>query len=357
MVLFSTKVPVSFITYGNLKIFYPFKFSIVIKLQKFRLMFLWEFNMTLVIRNTFWLTFFIAILLSWWWLYSMSQSMNMDFFGRMSMDSSMSKMETMSSEDSSSNTSDHKNIESMSSMSSEDVSSDMSTDQSMSSMGSMQSNEGMDSMGHMSGSMKMDNSMTRFFPLLGMWSIMMAAMMFPTMVPTLKSYEDLMTSADGTRIGWLGILVGYSLVWVTFSIAITSVQLGLLSINLIDMMGKAKSIWVSSALLIIAGLFQFTRAKEVCHGVCHSPMSYFLGYWRTGFNGGLRMGLGLGAYCVGCCWLFMVLGFAGGVMNFLWMGLATLFMVLEKLPAIGQYVIKPMGLILIVSGALLFFLI
>ena len=277
--------------------------------------------MALVIRNTFWLTFFIAILLSWWWLYLMSQSMNMDFFGRMSMDSSMSQMETMSS------------------------------------MSSEQSTEGMASMGQMSDGMKMDNSMMRFFPLLGMWLVMMAAMMFPTMVPTLKSYEDLMSSADGTRIGWLGLLVGYSLVWVTFSIVITSVQLGLLSLNFIDMMGKAKSIWVSSALLIIAGLFQFTRAKEICHGVCHSPMSYFLGYWRTGLNGGLRMGLGLGAYCVGCCWLFMVLGFAGGVMNFLWMGLATLFMVLEKLPAIGHYVIKPMGLILIVSGVLLFFLI
>lgn len=263
----------------------------------------------------------------------MSLSMSMDFFGRMSMDNSMSQVETMSSED---------------------ASSDMSNDQSMSSMVSMQSNEGMASTGQMSDVMKMDNSMTRFFPLLGMWSVMMAAMMFPTMVPTLKSYEDLMMSADGTRIGWLGLLVGYSLVWVTFSIVITSVQLGLLSINLIDMMGKAKSIWVSSALLIIAGLFQFTRAKEVCHGVCHSPMSYFLGNWRTGLQGGTRMGLGLGAYCVGCCWLFMVLGFAGGVMNFLWMGLATLFMVLEKLPAIGHYVIRPMGLLMIVAGVLLF---
>ena len=292
--------------------------------------------MTLVIRNTFWLTFFIAILLSWWWLYSMSLSMNMDFFGRMSMDNSMSPVETILSED---------------------ASSEMSNDQSMSSMGSMQSNEGMASMGQMPNDMKMNNSMARFLPLLGMWTVMMAAMMFPTMIPTLKSYEDLMLSADGTRIGWLGLLIGYSLVWVTFSIVITSVQLGLLTINLIDMMGKAKSIWFSSALLIIAGLFQFTRTKEVCHGVCHSPMSYFLGYWRTGFNGGLRMGLGLGAYCVGCCWLFMVLGFAGGVMNFLWMGLATLFMVLEKLPAIGHYVIKPMGMILIIFGVLLFILI
>jgi predicted metal-binding membrane protein len=221
-------------------------------------------------------------------------------------------------------------------------------------METMSNQTNMKSMGSMSTGMNMDNSMTQFLPLFGMWAVMMAAMMFPTMVPTLKSYEDLMISADGTRFGWLGMLLGYSLVWVAFSIVITSVQLGLLSINLVDMMGKVKSIWISSTLLIIAGLFQFTRAKETCHGVCHSPMGYFLGYWRAGFNGGVRMGLGLGSYCVGCCWLFMVLGFAGGVMNFLWMGLATLFMIVEKLPAIGHYVIKPMGGILILTGILLF---
>ena len=121
------------------------------------------------------------------------------------------------------------------------------------------------------------------------------------MVPTLKSYEDLMISADGTRIGWIGLLLGYSIIWVTFSALITAFQLILLSLGLVDMMGKVKSIWISSALLIIAGAFQFTRAKEVCHGICHSPMSYFLGNWKTGFNGGLRMGIGLGTFCVGCC--------------------------------------------------------
>ena len=80
----------------------------------------------------------------------------------------------------------------------------------------------------------------------------------------------------------------------------------------------------------------------LCHGVCHSPMSYFLTRWKTGFGGGLRMGLGLGAFCIGCCWGFMALGFVGGVMNLAWMGLATLFMVIEKLPQIGHYTTKPM---------------
>ena len=315
--------------------------------------------MSFIIRNTFWLTFFAVILLSWWWLYSLSLSMNMDFFGRMSMDSSMSQMETMSSNVSTSKMSDEQNMASMGSMS-EDTSKSstepMSSGQSMANMGSISNNQGMVNMVSTSNGMKMDNSMTRFLPLFGMWAVMMAAMMLPTMVPTLKSYEDLMISADGTRIGWIGLLLGYSIIWVTFAAFITAFQLSLLSLGVVDMMGKANSIWISSALLIIAGAFQFTRAKEVCHGVCHSPMSYFLGNWKTGFNGGLRMGLGLGAFCVGCCWLFMVLGFAGGVMNFLWMGLATLFMVIEKLPAIGHYVIKPMGAILIASGVLLFFL-
>ena len=315
--------------------------------------------MSFIIRNTLWLTFFAIILLSWWWLYSMSLSMNMDFFGRMSMDSSMSQMATMSPNVSNSKMSDEQNMTAMNSMpedSSKSSTESMSSNQSMANMGSMSNDQGMVNMGSMSNGMKMDNSMTRFLPLFGMWAVMMAAMMLPTMVPTLKSYEDLMISADGTRIGWIGLLLGYSIIWVTFSALITAFQLILLSLGLVDIMGKVKSIWISSALLIIAGAFQFTRAKEVCHGICHSPMSYFLGNWKTGFNGGLRMGLGLGAFCVGCCWLFMVLGFAGGVMNFLWMGLATLFMVIEKLPAIGHYVIKPMGAVLIASGVLLFFL-
>ena len=315
--------------------------------------------MSFIIRNTLWLTFFAIILLSWWWLYSMSLSMNMDFFGRMSMDSSMSQMATMSPNVSNSKMSDEQNMTAMNSMpedSSKSSTESMSSNQSMANMGSMSNDQGMVNMGSMSNGMKMDNSMTSFLPLFGMWAVMMAAMMLPTMVPTLKSYEDLMISADGTRIGWIGLLLGYSIIWGTFSALITAFQLILLSLGLVDMMGKVKSIWISSALLIIAGAFQFTRAKEVCHGICHSPMSYFLGNWKTGFNGGLRMGIGLGTFCVGCCWLFMMLGFAGGVMNFLWMGLATLFMVIEKLPAIGHYVIRPMGAVLIASGVLLFFL-
>ena len=259
----------------------------------------------------------------------MSLSMNMDLLGRMSMDNSMSQM------------SSDPDIASENNMSSDDnINSGQATSE----------NIKMVAMPAMTGSMLMNTSMTSFLPLAGMWAVMMAAMMLPTMVPTLRSYEDLMVSADGTRIGWIGVFLGYAIVWISFALVITVVQMVLLSFNIVDMMGRAKSLWVSAALLMLAGAFQFTRAKEVCHGVCHSPMSYFLGHWKTGLNGGVRMGISLGAYCVGCCWLFMVLGFAGGVMNFLWMGLATLMMVLEKLPQLGHFLVKPLGGILILSG-------
>lgn len=189
-----------------------------------------------------------------------------------------------------------------------------------------------------------------FGMLFVMWAVMMAAMMLPTMVPTLRSYEDLMVSADGTRAGALGVLSGYFAVWLGFALLIAVVQVGLLASGVVDVLGMATSPVFAGVLLVAVGAFQFSRAKDICHGVCHSPMMYFVGHWRVGFVGGARMGAGLGLYCVGCCWGFMALGFVGGVMSLLWMGLATVFMVVEKLPQVGHYVTKPMGFVLILAG-------
>ncbi|WP_299280853.1 DUF2182 domain-containing protein [uncultured Tateyamaria sp.] len=247
-----------------------------------------------LVRSTLWLGFFGAILAAWWVLFTMSMDMDVDLFGR---------------------------------------------------PGEMGAR-----MAAMDPRMPMYMPMANFGPLFAMWAIMMAAMMLPTLVPTLRAYEDLMVSATGTRAGWVGVISGYLLVWLAFAALIAGVQLTLLYGGVVDMLGISKTTTFAGLLLLAVGAFQFTRAKEVCHGVCHSPMMYFLGHWRTGFAGGVRMGLGLGAFCVGCCWGFMALGFVGGVMSLAWMGLATLFMVLEKLPQIGHVVTKPMGAILIVAG-------
>ncbi|SNR71396.1 DUF2182 domain-containing protein [Puniceibacterium sediminis] len=252
-----------------------------------------------IIRSGLWLGFFAAILVSWAVMYVMSADMGLDLLGR---------PDTMT-----------------------------------------------EAMRGMDPRMTMDMPMARFGPLFAMWAVMMAAMMLPTMVPTLRAYEDLMVSANGTRAGWLGVVLGYFAVWVGFAALIAAAQLGLLFAGLIDMLGIAKSRWLAAGLLVVVGSFQFSRAKELCHGVCHAPTLYFLGHWRTGFDGGLRMGASLGVFCLGCCWGFMALGFVGGVMSLTWMGLATLFMVVEKLPQVGHYVTRPMGALLIVAGAVVGF--
>ncbi|MFK7874653.1 MAG: DUF2182 domain-containing protein [Paracoccaceae bacterium] len=245
-------------------------------------------------RSVLWLGFFGLILLSWVWMYTMSTGMGLDLLGR--------------------------------------------------------PNAMAQRMAAMDPRMDMYMPMAEFGPLFGMWAGMMAAMMLPTMVPTLRAYEDLMVSATGTRAGWTGVLLGYFIVWVIFALVITGLQLWLLFSGFIDMLGILKSPYWGAALLIVVGLFQFTRVKEICHGVCHSPMTYFLRSWRTGFSGGLRMGLGLGAYCVGCCWGFMSLGFVGGMMSLAWMGLATVFMIFEKLPQVGHRLTRPAGVLLILAG-------
>ncbi len=251
-------------------------------------------------RSTAWLGFFAAILAAWVWLYLMATGMGLDVFGR--------------------------------------------------------ANDMAEGMARMNPRMAAAMPMAQFAPLFLMWAAMMTAMMLPTLVPTLQTYEQLMVSADGTRAGWVGVVLGYFAVWVGFAALIAGAQLALLFGGIIDMLGRPAIAGFGAALLIVVGLFQFTRTKEVCHGVCHSPMGYFLGHWQTGFGGGARMGLGLGVYCVGCCWGYMALGFVGGMMNLLWMGLATFIMVLEKLPQIGHYVHRPIGFALIAAGIAAFLL-
>lgn len=191
---------------------------------------------------------------------------------------------------------------------------------------------------------------SNYISLFLMWSIMMAAMMGPTFVPTMRAYEDLIGSANGSRIGSVGVVLGFFLVWVGFAAVIALAQNALIEFGLLNSMGASLSSLFSSALLISAGLYQFTTLKDRCLAHCRSPMVQFLAHWHPGFGGGIRMGLHHGAYCVACCWGLMVIGFVGGTMDLLWMGGATLMMTLEKLPDFGRWLTKPLGTALVIWG-------
>lgn len=195
---------------------------------------------------------------------------------------------------------------------------------------------------------RMPMNMHDFAPLLAMWAIMMAAMMGPTFVPTLRTYEDLIHSADGTRAGWVGLIAGYLGMWIIFALVITLIQMALIEARLVTRMGRSMSNAFSLCLLMAAGLYQFTSLKERCLRHCRTPMMQFLAHWRPGFTGGIAMGAHHGAFCVACCWGLMAIGFVGGIMDMLWMGGATVLMTLEKIPAIGRWLTRPIGVALLI---------
>lgn len=215
---------------------------------------------------------------------------------------------------------------------------------------------GVDAWGRAPGMTRMAGlTMDTFGVLAAMWAVMMVAMMLPTLVPALGSYAALMrrpgARAQGARLGgWWGIVAGYGAVWGCAAVSLALAQVWALRAGWIDGLGAVQSGVAAGAMLVAAGAWQFTRAKALCHGVCHAPTLYYLGHWRGGLAGGARMGAEMGLYCVGCCGAIMALGFAGGVMSLWWMGLATAFMILEKLPQVGHAVTRPAGVALLFAG-------
>ena len=185
--------------------------------------------------------------------------------------------------------------------------------------------------------------------LVLMWSIMAAAMMLPTMLPTLSTYDDLAVS---TRAGFHQITAGYLIVWLGFALLAAALQMALMLSGFVSAIGSSTSKWFSAALLIGAGAYQFSLIKDACLSKCRLPLTFFMENWADTRWNALNMGLRLGAICLGCCWALMLLGFVGGVMNVAWMGLAMLLMVLEKLPDIGKYITRPLGVVLILAGVL-----
>ncbi len=186
--------------------------------------------------------------------------------------------------------------------------------------------------------------------MFGMWVLMSAAMMAPTVLPALATYDDL--ARTGTATNMARLIGGYLTVWIGFSLLASGAQMALFRADLLDQMGQSASGWLSAMLLAGAGAYQFLPTKEACLSKCRAPLTFFMSHWD---EGPWRNGLRLGVVCVGCCWALMALGFVGGVMNLWFMGLATLVMIIEKLPEVGRWVTRPLGALLIGAAGMVGF--
>jgi len=189
-----------------------------------------------------------------------------------------------------------------------------------------------------------------YWAVFSMWGLMSAAMMAPTFVPTLKTYRDLTYTGAASGAGFAALLAAYLAVWLVFSAIAAAAQLILARQGWLSADGAISSRALTSGLLLVAGGYQFTRLKGACLSKCRAPLTFFMQHWAPGVGGAFRMGWRLGLVCLGCCWALMALGFVGGVMNLVWMGGATVLMVVEKLPQLGNVITKPLGAILLAAG-------
>src|SRR5689334_1403858 len=191
---------------------------------------------------------------------------------------------------------------------------------------------------------------------LGVWVVMMTAMMFPSVAPTVALYARMSTS----RLQSLAFAGGYLTTWaaagvVAFLVGAATTRLAG-SALVWDSGGQA----IAGVVLLAAAGYELTPLKDVCLGKCRSPLGTLLGSWRAGWAGAFRMGLGNGAWCFGCCWALMASLFALGVMSVTWMAVVAGLIALEKTIPWGRVatygtaaVLAALGVLMLVAPAAL----
>ena len=192
-----------------------------------------------------------------------------------------------------------------------------------------------------------------FLYAVAMWQVMVVAMMTPTVLPWITAYARLSTPGPLAAGAWApgptaAFAAGYFLVWLGYSVAAASLQLIVRQAGW--MTGDRLTTPLAAIVLMGSGLSQFLPLKQACLAHCRNPLTYFLAHWRQGPIGGLRMGVVHGAYCLGCCWLVMLSGFALGVMNLAWMAVLTVVLCAEQLAPGGAWLGRAFGAGLVLWG-------
>jgi predicted metal-binding membrane protein len=163
---------------------------------------------------------------------------------------------------------------------------------------------------------------------VGVWVVMMAAMMFPSVAPTVALYARMTrTRSPVTPYVFAG---GYLLTWAIAGVAADALGKASSSVLGDDLRWDNAGRAIAGATLLVAAVYELTPLKDACLGRCRSPLGTLLGSWRDGLGGALRMGVRNGAWCVGCCWALMASLFALGVMSIAWMAFVAGLIALEK---------------------------
>ena len=163
---------------------------------------------------------------------------------------------------------------------------------------------------------------------VGVWVIMMAAMMFPSVAPTVALYSRI--TRERSAILPLAFVAGYLLTWAVAGVVAYGMGTAATQLSGDQLSWSNSGRTLAGVTVLVAGVYELTPLKDVCLGKCRSPLGVLLGSWRDGRAGALRMGARNGAWCVGCCWALMAALFALGVMSVAWMAVIAGLIALEK---------------------------
>ena len=186
---------------------------------------------------------------------------------------------------------------------------------------------------------------------VGVWVVMMAAMMLPSVAPTVALYSVMTRS----RLPGAPLLFasGYLVAWTSIGVLafLVATEGGRISSDLLAWNRGGR--WVAGATLIVAAVYELTPLKDACLGKCRSPLGFLLGAWRPGRLGAIEMGARHGAWCIGCCWALMASLFALGVMSVVWMAVVAGLIAFEKLIPFRPLATWGTAVLLLVLGVLL----
>ena len=191
--------------------------------------------------------------------------------------------------------------------------------------------------------------------LIPMWSAMALAMMVPSASATILTYAEIADTAARKRIDVVSpvvIVAGYVAVWLGFALAASAAQLAIAQAGWLDPNAGKLGAYVSGVLFMLAGGYQFTTLKHACLRQCRNPFQFFFTNWQTTTRGVFRLGVKQGLYCLGCCGAAMLLMFALGVMNVVWMAALAVAMTVEKLANV-KWLSHAYGVVLIGTGLFL----
>lgn len=184
------------------------------------------------------------------------------------------------------------------------------------------------------------------------WFGMMVAMMTPAVWPWLPWLASATKSrgAGGPLSGVGVFLAGYFAIWGGFSVAAAALQLALQGHAWLQTPDLRLSALPGALVLLAAGAYQFTPLKAACLQRCRSPVGFFLSHWRSGPTGGFAMGFRHGVYCLGCCWALMLVAFALGVVDLLWMAVITGVIATEQALPGGKAIGRGVGVVMVGAG-------